>query len=363
MANSFSSTNFLGNEEFLIDFSKVFNAFHSYFILNDEDENTFFLEPLNILMNITLKLTSESTNFSGIFIKNGCLKVLLDRILNNSQFSNENILKRISDTNSYSFRNNRVGVYSEYAILLANLARIENTEFENYKQTIKIQFQELINFLQSKKDDENINYSIIELKFLYFVILLCIDGDNNFYNSKTVPNDIFYGIETMFHSNIIGEKHDFPLDIETDKLLELLLFISYNKDNFVYLKRIIPLIFQIFQTDWPENVEFLALNCIYSFISIDEFKRVIINNQNFMEILNSNLKRKKHKKIEFLKRNILSELVNEKFIKENKQIVNQQPIFIQFHKDDEKIVNEIIDFLIEKTQLNNFLFLDFKCKY
>ena len=177
---------------------------------------------------------------------------------------------------------------------------------------------------------------------------------------------MFDAFQAIFRENITGQTSNYGLSIKNNELLTIFLLMSNNEENSEHLKKVLTLIFKFFHSDWSEEVQFLASSCIYSFISSDQCREVILNDENLLRILKSPL-HENSKRIEYLRRNILSELQIE--YKERKderedditeKYSMTSPIFFSFHKVDEKIAFKITKLYEKKTEENNFLFSTFE---
>lgn len=133
------------------------------------------------------------------------------------------------------------------------------------------------------------------------------------------------------------------------------MIMSRNEENFQHLTKIFPLIFQLFHSNWSENLQFLAVNCIFLLISIPECKELLLKDKNKIKMVIQSPLHQSSERIEYLRQNILYE-INGRFIKENELII------FSFHENDRKNVIDVAKFFRKKTNRKNIFFLNSKCK-
>lgn len=358
-SNYFYYKNHYDDKEFGIFFAQVFDNFHRFFILNNEEnsfqKNSLFFNPLEILIHLSNDLICDTSLSASIFLENDVMKFVFGCILNNSKFSKENLLREVEDLKSYSIKTNHLEIFLRYNFLLLNLIKFGNLKLDEFKYDILKKLDDSIEFLKDQKKTDSKN--ILLLKYLNFLYSLRL-FDEDFENSTKISNEISDFIENIFHSNLTGEMNNFQILIYVDELLEIFLLLAKNKENSFHLKRFIPFIFKILHSNFSKNVEILALNCIFSIIEIKECKELIIKNSKFMEKLKLPVG-KKNVLFKFLQTNILHELEEDEENHLNQS--KKSPIFFSFHENDKENTMRIIHFFQAVARENNIFLINLNC--
>lgn len=344
---------YFSDENFGDYLSEVFIKFHKLFVLNDDydDGDNLFLHPLNNLLVLTINATDLSREFVTKFLKNGCLCLITKCLFENSKFSLERMYKRSSRSKFSCSLTDRIHYISNYLTIISNIIRVENNFGDSFKYDFKMKMTDFIKFLSLNAG--NIPKElIVSFKITYFLAgthLLSGDLNDSIFVSEYLFNVLFKNLS----ANLIHEPIRSGIIINNYELLEIFMLMAGNENNYLYLIKVLPMIFQFFQKDWCENIQIYAASCIYCIIEIQQCKSMILQNEKFMEILMSPIQRK-NKKLEHLRKNILYEL------KENLD-ENSSLIVLSYHKNDIEKVNKVAKFLKKTIRHENILFLDSNC--
>lgn len=335
----------------------IFNKFHHLFVL-DEDDNSILLEPLMELNHLCSFITCESEKFSHEFYLNGSFNLIFHCILNSSKFSTENIVKEITDKRSDCSIKHRIDIYINYLIILSNIMRYNGPTVKTYVKNHGFR-EKLLNLIEilEKVEHEDIKNMCFNLKCISFVLFINFplnDSNSHILLNQEIFNVFLNNLQKKFDKN---PSYSGPFFILNDELIEYFIILSTNESNFVYLKEILPLIFQYTHHSWNENIQILAYTCIYVLISNKDCKEVLKENKELMKHLNSP-QPKNNQQIKYLRRNILYELN----IDNKEKSKNDLPVICSYHENDKNIVYKLCQFFEKTTSHRNILLLNSKCK-
>lgn len=332
------------------------------------------LDSLEDLICIVTLFLDNSKFAAQKFWKDKYLEWLIVNVLKNSKFSGENYFKEIYDISGVSFSFHRKELFIKFLIMILNCVRLNDSDVRNEMKSCKVEefllefqlkLEEIISNPNFEEKGKKIENPIFPFKMCSFLINLHLINKKK--NSFILLSDEIF--EVIFTNLKVGlEGYTIMSNckvvfIEAEEILCYLITLTKNSENMKYLIETIPYILHYLDNKWKVNIQILAIQFLYCLSSDYKCKQILINNENFMQLLTSN-SRESCREIRYLKENIICEMVgankyqdDDMFLKENSLI------FISSHVDDKKMTKHISFFFKETCKSKNMLYLDSDGKY
>lgn len=331
--------------------SILFKNLYDFFMFNEKS----FLTILFSLTSICISLLEFVPNLSTYFVEEGSVYFILNRILLDNTFSNNNLIGSLKEEDL--FFPNQIEYVSLFFILILNVIIIQPDSI-NYmiKNNLEKIIMEKYNYIENFRNDDTETFA---LKLMLFSIQIRIYKETEEKQLK-LDEKIFETHFDILKSHLGLEGKQYPYDLQNFELLDIFNIFCKNIKNESYHLKIIPFLLKYFQQNFNDDIQQMAAECLFSLSFYEHCKKIMNMNENIEILKNIN---KKYLKTNKTVQNILWNINrnNENLLKIDKKIkiIKIEKILIHGcfeNKIQLKILQEVINKL--KNSFSSFIFYD-----
>lgn len=350
-------------------FFQLFKRFSQMFIVDEEDNNTTFIDPLLDLTGALINLLNNSKFAAKKFLHDKHFEWFILNILKNSKFSVANCFTKLNDISNIWFFEDRKVFIEMFLTVLLNTLRLNDSNIleeanryfltdylMDYQQKLERKFSNL-SLIKDKKILEKPIFSFKIICFLINMHLLNSDDDRSLL-LKAEQSQFFLD---NLKDNLEGRRtvsKDTNI-IQNQELLCYFICFTRNPGNMKFLYQAIPYILQFLQNKWTTNIQIFAAQFLFCLLSDEMCKKLLRNNENFLQFLKTKSTKNSCQDIEYLKENILCEINSQEDVQSNQKFLTEKSLMVfSSHADDKKTSLQIMSFLKKTFQFKNILQMD-----